>query len=85
VICLCPRRSAIPLRWCGVFRRPPVWTEIVLYVDAVEAPRRRLVDAGYRPGPIRLQPWGLRDFRVRDPERYYVRVTEGRAVPDPLS
>jgi hypothetical protein len=28
-----------------------------------------------------LQPWGLRDFRVDDHDGYYVRVTEGLALP----
>jgi hypothetical protein len=25
--------------------------------------------------PIRTQPWGLRDFRIVDPDGYYLRVT----------
>ncbi len=28
-------------------------------------------------GRIQRQPWGVRDFRVFTPERYYLRVTEG--------
>jgi lactoylglutathione lyase len=30
--------------------------------------------------PLRLQPWGLHDFRLTDPDGYYVRVTHGDAV-----
>jgi len=26
---------------------------------------------------IQKQPWGVRDFRVYSPERYYLRFTEG--------
>jgi len=85
VVCLSPRRTLIPLRWFGPVRHPPYGTEIVLYFDELETPRKRLLDAGYAPGPIRHQPWGVRDFRVRDPDRYYVRITEGRAVPNSSS
>jgi lactoylglutathione lyase len=30
--------------------------------------------------PLRLQPWGLHDFRLYDPDGYYVRVTHGDAA-----
>ena len=80
VISLSPVSTGIPLRWLGILRGPPLGTEIVIYVDDLEDTRRRLADAGFGPGPIALQSWGLRDFRVRDPERYYVRFTEGRAA-----
>ena len=52
----------------------------VLYTDRLEALREALVAAGHAPGEISLRSWGDRDFRVRDPEGYYVRVTEGVAV-----
>lgn len=29
--------------------------------------------------PLRLQPWGLYDFRLTDPDGYYLRLTHGRA------
>ncbi|MEU4623590.1 VOC family protein [Actinoplanes sp. NPDC023801] len=29
---------------------------------------------------LRLQPWGLHDFRLRDPDGYYLRVTHGDAA-----
>ena len=28
---------------------------------------------------LRLRPWGLYDFRLRDPDGYYIRVTHGDA------
>ena len=62
-------------------RHPPIGTEIVLYTDRLQELRSSLEAAGYSPGPIRLQPWGDRDFRVTDYEGYYVRISEGTAVP----
>ena len=81
VVALSPVPWWLPLRVVGVLRRPPIGTEIVFYVDDLEALRERLVAAGYDPGPIALQSWGDRDFRITDPDGYYVRVSEGRAVP----
>jgi lactoylglutathione lyase len=50
--------------------------EIVLEVDDLDAAIRRVDGAGY-PVAERLQwrDWGLRDFRLLDPDGYYVRVT----------
>ena len=72
------------LRWRGwlrFVRSPPRGTEIVVYVSDLETIRRRLVAAGYRPGEIKMQPWGVSDFRLRDPSGYYVRVSEGAPTP----
>jgi uncharacterized glyoxalase superfamily protein PhnB len=62
-------------------RHPPLGTEIVFYTDHLDALQAKLIAAGYSPGPVTLQPWGNRDFRVTDPDGYYVRLSEGRAVP----
>lgn len=83
VVALSPVPSWLPLRWLGFLRNPPLGTEIVLYTDEIEQARASLEAAGHSPGPITLQPWGDRDFRVRDYEGYYVRVSEGTAVPRP--
>ncbi|MCP4006024.1 MAG: glyoxalase [bacterium] len=80
VISLSPLSTWIPLRWLSVLRGPPLGTEIVLYADRLEDTQRRLTEAGFKPTPVVLQEWGLRDFRVRDPEGYYIRFTEGRAA-----
>ncbi len=49
--------------------------EIVLEVEDLEA---ALADAAHAVAePLQDRPWGLRDFRVSDPDGYYVRVTEG--------
>ena len=81
IIALSPVSTWLPLRWFGFLRHPPLGTEIVLYTRQLQALRERLVEGGYAPGAIALQPWGLRDFRVNDHDGYYVRVTEGLALP----
>ena len=50
--------------------------EIVLEVEDVDA----AFDAAERAAarvvePLRDRPWGLRDFRVVDPDGYYLRIT----------
>lgn len=81
VVALSPLPGWLPLWLLGFLRRPPLGTELVFYTDALEAARAALVDAGYDPGLIALQSWGDRDFRITDPDGYYVRVSEGRALP----
>ena len=61
-------------------RRPPVGVELVLEVDDVDADRDQVHDAGWPVvEDMTLRPWGLRDFRVLDPDGYYWRIT----TPDP--
>lgn len=83
-IALSPVRTLIPLRWLGFLRNPPFGTEIVLYVksDDLAPLQRKLIHAGHRTSLIERKRWGLRDFRARDPEGYYVRVSE-IAPPEP--
>jgi predicted enzyme related to lactoylglutathione lyase len=57
-------------------RIPPSGTEIVLEVDDVEAERDSIVSLGWPlEADLTVRPWGLRDFRVRDPDGYYLRFT----------
>jgi lactoylglutathione lyase len=64
------------------YRRPPVGVEIVLYTtENLEAMHARLTSLGLKPTEIRLQPWGVRDFRLTDPGGYYIRISEGHAIP----
>ena len=50
--------------------------EIVLEVEDVDGWHRRVVDSGHPIfEPLRERPWGLRDFRIVDPDGYYLRLT----------
>lgn len=85
VIALSPLPWWLPMHWFGWLRHPPLGTEIVLYTQQLERAHARLENSGYSPGTPAVQAWGDRDFRIRDPDGYYVRVTGGRAVPQPAS
>jgi lactoylglutathione lyase len=57
-------------------RRTPSGTEIVLEVDDVEEEFTRIRAAGWPfESELRRQHWGLRDFRLFDPDGYYLRIT----------
>ncbi len=57
-------------------RRPPTGVEIVVEVDDVRAERDRIVAAGWPlDSDLEERPWGLTDFRVLDPDGYYLRFT----------
>ena len=63
-------------------RHPPVGVEIVLYTtENLEEKHARLRSQGLKPTDIRLQAWGVRDFRITDPGGYYIRISEGHAIP----
>lgn len=70
------------------FRRWPVGVEIVVEVDDVVQERDRVVARGARlEDDLVLREWGLWDFRLCDPDGFYIRVTErggpdGRGVKD---
>ncbi len=50
--------------------------EIVLEVDNVDRWHDRVMASGYPIlEPLQERPWGLRDFRLADPDGYYVRIT----------
>ena len=54
--------------------------EIVLEVDDVDGWRDRVAASGHPIlEPLRDRPWGLRDFRISDPDGYYPRITSRRA------
>jgi predicted enzyme related to lactoylglutathione lyase len=57
-------------------RQPPTGVEIVLEVDYLHAERDRIRHAGWPiEEDIMRRPWGLQDFRVLDPDGYYLRFT----------
>ncbi len=52
--------------------------EIVLEVDDVKAFYEKVKASGYQGkiSPLRKQSWGLTDFRVVDPDGYYLHITD---------
>lgn len=52
-------------------------TEIVLEVDDVQGFFQKVKASGYKRilSPLRKRSWGLTDFRVADPDGYYLRIT----------
>ena len=50
--------------------------EIVLETPDLDALYERVQRSGYPlAAPLQGRPWGLRDFRVADPDGYYLRIT----------
>lgn len=72
-------RIGIGTAWQAVdpaVRSVPAGTEIVLEVDDIDAEFARVSETGWPlEGGLREQPWGLRDFRLHDPDGYYLRLT----------
>jgi lactoylglutathione lyase len=51
--------------------------EVVLEVDNLAATAARVTAAGYPMSePQQRRPWGLTDFRLFDPDGYYLRITD---------
>ena len=62
------RRKLAGVRGAGV--------EIVLELDDAAAVTELFERSrGYRVEPLRHRPWGLLDFRLPDPDGYYLRIT----------
>lgn len=58
--------------------------EIVLETPDVEAVHRAVLASGYPLAePLTARPWGLRDFRIGDPDGYYLRITERDGTAQP--
>jgi uncharacterized glyoxalase superfamily protein PhnB len=50
--------------------------EIVLEVDDLDGRHDRVAASGHEIlEPLQERPWGLRDFRISDPDGYYLRTT----------
>jgi catechol 2,3-dioxygenase-like lactoylglutathione lyase family enzyme len=57
-------------------QRRGLGTEIVIEVDDVQKAYARVKQSGHAiVSPLGKRPWGLRDFRVADPDGYYLRVS----------
>ena len=66
------------LRRAGLDVEFGIGLELCLYVDDAElddvyAHVCKVAQTGV--GELRLRPWGLRDFRIVDPDGYYIRIT----------
>lgn len=66
----------------GYFTRPRLaherglGVEIVLEVDDVSQAYDEVMASGYPIlEPLQQRPWGLTDFRLADPDGYYLRIT----------
>ena len=60
-----------------------VGVEIVLELDdvpALVAVHEHCRAAGIVVEALQPRPWGLQDFRVSDPDGYYLRITHGNAA-----
>jgi len=57
-------------------QRRGLGVEIVMEVDDLSAAHRRVLDSAHPVfEPPQQRPWGLWDFRIVDPDGYYLRVT----------
>jgi len=57
-------------------RAVPQGVELVLEVENLDAERDAVVAAGWPlESDVALQPWGLSDFRIFDPDGHYIRFT----------
>lgn len=57
--------------------------EIVLELDDLDALRALYEDCRRQAmisEPLQMRPWGLYDFRLTDPDGYYLRITHGNAA-----
>jgi lactoylglutathione lyase len=81
------RRDAVRVGCCAhdeadsIQRRPPGGSEIVLWVDDIQAEYDRVLASGWpMADPLQNRPWGLKDFRVFDPAGQYIRITNATAL-----
>jgi hypothetical protein len=50
--------------------------QIVVHLDDVDGSCDRVTASGHLIlEPLQERPWGLRDFRISDPDGYYLRIT----------
>jgi lactoylglutathione lyase len=57
-------------------RAVPTGVEVVLEVDDLDAESAAVRASGWPlESEVEEQPWGLRDFRLFDPDGYYIRIT----------
>lgn len=55
---------------------PGIGVELVIEVDDIDAAHRAVIDAGHALlTPLGARSWGSTDFRLADPDGYYLRIT----------
>ena len=50
--------------------------ELILFEDQLDELFARIKDTVNIAAPIKLKPWGKRDFRIVDPFGFYLRISE---------
>lgn len=56
--------------------------EIIIMVDDVESFYKKVKDFANVVEELKMQPWGLKDFRIEDPFGFYLRITEHHNILD---
>lgn len=56
--------------------------EIVIIMEDVSALYETAKSFAKIVDPLIMQPWGIKDFRLKDPFGYYVRLTEPHDILD---
>ncbi|HSX07770.1 MAG TPA: VOC family protein [Candidatus Saccharimonadales bacterium] len=57
--------------------------EIVIPVDDIAAYYDQVKQFANVSSELKLQPWGVKDFRIEDPFGFYLRITERHNILDP--
>jgi uncharacterized glyoxalase superfamily protein PhnB len=57
--------------------------EILIGVSDIDVYYRKAKTFANVVEPLRLRPWGLKDFRIEDPFGFYLRMTEPYDITDP--
>jgi lactoylglutathione lyase len=66
-----------PLKTKSSDERKGLGVEIVLALKDLESLYNKVKNSAYPiSSDLQLQPWNLRDFRLVDPDGYYLRITE---------
>ncbi|KQV90449.1 glyoxalase/bleomycin resistance/extradiol dioxygenase family protein [Rhizobacter sp. Root1221] len=76
------------LRRAGTAAERGIGVEFCFYVADAELDacyQRAVHECGTRIEPLVVQPWGARDFRVIDPDGYYVRISSPDRDYQPLT
>ena len=56
--------------------------ELVIMVDDIQSYYEKVKDVANVVEPLKLQPWGSKDFRAADPFGYYLRFTSKHNILD---